>query len=987
MPRKKIVRESKAPPLAFQKQEIIRCGKDPIYFINNYVYIQHPKKGKLPFKTFDYQDNVVEQFEGDKNVITNKSRQLGLSTVCAAYALWLILFQRNKNVLVIATKLSIAQNFMNKVFYAYDELPSWLVMSKDNRRTKTELGLGNGSNVKAIPTSPDAGRSEALSLLIVDECAHIADMDDIWVGLQPTLSTGGKAILISSPNGVGNTFHRIWVDAVEGKNDFVPIELPWTVHPERDQEWYDRESANIRAGKGERGVQQEFHCVSGTTKIVTPDGYKEIQDIKPGDLVLTHNGRFKKVYKTHKRTLKAEENVYEISAPGNRRQKLTITGNHPILSYKVKVSKHAKPKDLILQTNSVFEGLDELHEWKHSYPNSTRRQFYASLFPQCSIDSLITEENKSISLVDFCTLPKEDILADNKHIRTKKQNINKSSNISVKQELSYDFGRFVGMFAAEGFSSDKKFGFGFHINEKDSLVKFVEDFFDKFGATKHTNIRNYSKCITVTSTNKVLKNFLEQFVNQNSGATTKTYNMVNLLKTNHDFIKGVLVGHFQGDGDHPTLGLDNKLKVSCYSTQMLYQLKILLSCFGLFGRFGNQYEKITYYEFCGLENLEKENRNIEFLLSQKNPSLVLTKPNSSFVLLQDEKQFVGKFQYKKLETNKKPLEVFNLGVEEDESYVADSVVVHNCSFNASGDTFVKTEYLNIIEAGVREPIAKHPIYDDCWIWKYPVSGHKYLIAADVSRGNAGDFSTFHVFDTTTDEVVCEYKGKVYPDVLAEILIDVGTKYGMALLCPELNTYGAHTASVLKSKNYPNLYYEKEHKNIYMAYMDQETKSSDELPGWTSGPKSRDEVIAKLESVLRNQVIRLPSKRLVNELKTFVWRNNKAQAMKGYNDDLVMALAIGVNLYENSGRVQYSQEEIAKGLISGMSVASNKLGVGISDWGVKQQVQTGPFFHGGKGLTSRSNPYLPVQKPSPFQGGQNVQDHTQPFWQQWDWVKD
>ena len=172
----------------------------------------------------------------------------------------------------------------------------------------------------------------------------------------------------------------------------------------------------------------------------------------------------------------------------------------------------------------------------------------------------------------------------------------------------------------------------------------------------------------------------------------------------------------------------------------------------------------------------------------------------------------------------------------------------------------------------------------------------------------------------------------------------------------------------------------------MAYMDQETKSNDELPGWTSGPKSRDEVIAKLGGVLRNQVIRLPSKRLVNELKTFVWRNNKAQAMKGYNDDLVMALAIGVNLYENSGRQQYSQEEIAKGLIAGMSVNSSKLGVGLSDWGVKQQVQSGPLFHGGKGTTSPSNnPFLPVQKPTPFQGGQNVQDHSQPFWKQWDWV--
>jgi hypothetical protein len=191
MPRKKLTRESKAPPLAFQKQEILRCGKDPLYFINTYVFIQHATKGKVKFKTFSYQDDVVELFEGDKNVIANKSRQLGLSTVCAAYALWMALFRRNKNILVIANKLAIAQNFMSKVFYAYDELPTWLVMAKDIKRTKTELGLSSGSTVKAIPTSPDAGRSESLSLLIVDEC-----ISDAYLSIRNKLTNEVRRVKI-----------------------------------------------------------------------------------------------------------------------------------------------------------------------------------------------------------------------------------------------------------------------------------------------------------------------------------------------------------------------------------------------------------------------------------------------------------------------------------------------------------------------------------------------------------------------------------------------------------------------------------------------------------------------------------------------------------------------------------------------------------------------------------------------------------------------
>ena len=305
-----------------------------------------------------------------------------------------------------------------------------------------------------------------------------------------------------------------------------------------------------------------------------------------------------------------------------------------------------------------------------------------------------------------------------------------------------------------------------------------------------------------------------------------------------------------------------------------------------------------------------------------------------------------------------------------------------CSFNASGDTFVKSEILGIIEENCSEPIAKHNKWPELWIWKHPEPGHNYLISADVSRGNSADFSACQVFNTTTDEIVAEYKGKIYPDKFAELLIEVGTRYNTALICPELNTYGAHTATELKKANYGNLYYEKMHKNIYMAFSNIEV-SDDELPGWTSGPKSRDEIIAKLEAVLRKQTIRLPSKRLVNELKTFIWKNNKAQAMKGYNDDLVMALAIGVNLYETSGRPQYSHEEIAKGMLAGMSTRGSQMNAGLSDWGVTE-VQGSPV----PGQVAKNNPWLKVQKPNPFQKNpKSVQNHNDPFWRQWGWLND
>ena len=99
-----------------QVKEIVRCGKDPIYFFNKYVKIQHPTLGIIPFKTYDFQNDCVNDFVEHRFNVVLKSRQLGLSTLAAAYAAWLALFYKDKNVLIIATKLSVAMNFIKKCY-------------------------------------------------------------------------------------------------------------------------------------------------------------------------------------------------------------------------------------------------------------------------------------------------------------------------------------------------------------------------------------------------------------------------------------------------------------------------------------------------------------------------------------------------------------------------------------------------------------------------------------------------------------------------------------------------------------------------------------------------------------------------------------------------------------------------------------------------------------------------------------------------------
>ena len=244
------------------RQEYLKCAKDPAHFMKKYCNIQHPQRGRILFNLFPFQEKVLHLMQENPYSIILKSRQLGLSTLSAGYSLWMMLFHKDKNILCIATKQETARNMVTKVKFMYDNLPSWLQIGF-TENNKLALRLKNGSQVKAVSAASDAGRSEAISLLIIDEAAFIEEnrIEEIWGSSQQTLSTGGKAIVLSTPNGTGNFFHRMWTKAEEGTNGFVPIRLPWTVHPERNQEWRDKQDDEL----GLRMAAQECDCDFSTS--------------------------------------------------------------------------------------------------------------------------------------------------------------------------------------------------------------------------------------------------------------------------------------------------------------------------------------------------------------------------------------------------------------------------------------------------------------------------------------------------------------------------------------------------------------------------------------------------------------------------------------------------------------------------------------------------------------------------------------------------
>ena len=481
-----------------QIKEIVRCGKDPAYFFNRYVKIQHPTKGLLPFDTYPFQDVCVQNFNDHRFNVILKSRQLGISTLTAAYAVWLAIFYKDKNILVIATKLSVAMNFIKKVKVALRYVPSWLVLPELTSNNKQSVEFSNGSTIKAIPTSDDAGRSEALSLLIVDEAAFVRNFDELWMGLYPTLSTGGRAIVLSTPNGVGGQYYDVYMKAQSSENEFNPIKLPWDVHPERDEDWFNKECKNL-----------------------------------------------------------------------------------------------------------------------------TKRQ--------------------------------------------------------IAQELL-------------------------------------------------------------------------------------------------------------------------------------------------------------------------------------------------------------------------------------------------CDFAASGDTFLTADDLEYIRHTVTTPLERWGPENAVWVWKYALTERKYVIAADVSRGDAADYSSFHVIDIEESEVVAEYKGKLPPDQFAVLLNEAGMRYNQAVMCPENNTYGYAVIMKLKELAYPNLYYKKV-SDKYASYYSSD--SDIHKIGFQTNSASRGQILTKLEEILRNKQITIRSSRLYEELKTFIWKGQKAQAMRGKNDDLVMALAIGVWLYDTSPHYNKNAVDLNKTMLAAFGVNGNR----------------------------------------------------------------
>jgi predicted chitinase len=213
-----------------------------------------------------------------------------------------------------------------------------------------------------------------------------------------------------------------------------------------------------------------------------------------------------------------------------------------------------------------------------------------------------------------------------------------------------------------------------------------------------------------------------------------------------------------------------------------------------------------------------------------------------------------------------------------------------CNFNTSGETVIDPDCMKWLLENVKEPKHRTGFDRNFWIWEEFDPSCNYLAVADVSRGDGADYSTMHMIKLETLEIVGEYQGKPTPDMYANFLNQVGREFGNAMLVVENNNIGYTVLDKLVEYTYPNLYYSVKSTHEYIEQYQAEAINS-AVAGFTTSMKTRPLIIAKLEEFIRNKLITIYSSRTINEMKTFIWKNGKPQAMKGYHDDLIMALAI------------------------------------------------------------------------------------------------
>lgn len=950
--------------------EIIKCGKDPIYFLNKYAKIQHPVKGLIPFKTYHYQDDVVKAYLNNRMNICLKARQLGLTTVTAGFAAWLVLFHRDKNVLIVATKQDTAKNMVRTIKNIFKHIPKWMrdisKITVDNRHS---IEFANGSRVKAVATSGDVGRSEAVSFLIVDEVAHIPNFEEIWTGLAPTLSTGGQVALFSCVT--ENTF--VFTDeGLKQVKDFV---------------------SQGKTG----GYEVSEYSVLGKDKLrkgslFFNNGKKETKKIKTSfsDLECTPNhkvwsfkdGEFKWV-----QAGELQEGDWLSIQSG-----MQVWGNFDdVSSFQPSVSSKIKcpfnPK-VISEDLAYFLGLFIAEG--STYDGSLQG---GSVTITCGDEveqsvkklglDVSVQENPEGKNCNKYTISSKNFIEFLEYLgfdlsKKAKDKVIPSRLLMMSKENIFSMLR--GIFDGDGYAHVKKGVVGISLSSE-KLIDQIRMLLLNGGmhAYKMKDVPAPTELVSVES---------DYYKLELPPTDSKLFYQVVGFSLSRKQERGVLLERLKEGNGNDKLPLTKEHVKYLRKMTGLRDKELLQNCIYTNGFLSGHSKNISRRSALRLLELVPDKSKVQHSLLDSvcdNLRWVQIKDiedgeaeTYDFSLPHNEEDFwchsvvyngvvghqtplgTANFFHKTWVDAKNgnnnfncrfgtyvnpenPEEVYNdrlmywVHPNHDSEWLAEETKGRShrevaqeylCNFNASGDTFIWHEDIARIEKRSFEPDDKLNTNRDVWIWERPQKNQNYIISCDVSRGDAADYSAFHVIKLGPEILtqVAEYKGKIKPDQLGILLMSVSELYNNAMVAPENNSgWSGQTILRMEEANFPNIYYSKRTKpktrdqyapDPYYAAM-----RNDYLPGYAVTSANRTPMLAKVEEYIRKDIIEIYSPRFVEELKTFIVNpSNRPEAQRGYHDDLIMALAGGLWVRDEAFIRSYRSDEMTKAMLDGMSTS-------------------------------------------------------------------
>ena len=253
-----------------QITEIVRCSKDIEYFCKTYMKIVSVDEGVVPIEVYDFQKDIMQSVIENRFSICKMPRQSGKTTTMVAVILWFVLFNESFNCAILANKASTAREILSRLQMAYEWLPYWLQQGLVEWN-KGSLELENGSKILASSTSASSIRGGSFSLVYLDEFAFVQPelQEEFFASVYPTISSGStsRVMITSTPKGM-NLFYKLWVDAVESRNEYIPIEVHWSAVPGRDEVWKEQTIKNT----SEEQFRQEFECdfIGSSNTLINP---------------------------------------------------------------------------------------------------------------------------------------------------------------------------------------------------------------------------------------------------------------------------------------------------------------------------------------------------------------------------------------------------------------------------------------------------------------------------------------------------------------------------------------------------------------------------------------------------------------------------------------------------------------------------------------------------------------------------------------------